>query len=80
MVLTYQMDVSVLLDLEYSSWLERMAGLMYGTTTIDRMKLHSLIKSVILLSPASRSIIISTIIPSQESIVPSEIKMVLSLS
>jgi hypothetical protein len=35
---------------------------------------------VILLSPASRSIIISTIIPSQESIVPSEIKMVLSLS
>lgn len=75
------MGASPPLELEPSSSPEKMDGLMFGITTIDKIKLHSLIKFQMLLLPASKSVIMEVETRLLvESMLPLVIKMEQSLS
>jgi hypothetical protein len=74
------MVVLLLPELELSSLHERMVGLMFGITIIDKTKLHSHIKFQLLLLPRSRSTIQEVEIRLQEAkLLQSEIKTELLL-
>ena len=53
---TLVMDAFPRLDVEHSSWLEKMVGLMFGITIIDKIKLHFPIKCPKPLCPVSKFI------------------------